>query len=195
MYRRGKVIKGLVFLLAIALLAQPVQAYAWSRGRGYDHRGPQHHYPAYGRSSLWLPAAFAALAIGGLTYYYCQGVFYRRQAHSYVVVAPPAGAVVTTIPAGYQPIVINGITYYTNEGIYYQYTPRGYVVVPQPGVVVMPQGAQLNEQEFIVNIPNLRGGYTPVVIRRAGSGFVGPQGEYYAVFPSVEQLRAMYANS
>ena len=45
---------------------------------------------------------------------------------------------------------------------------------------------------FTVNIPNTRGGYTPVALKRSGSGFIGPQGEYYTEFPKVEQLKVMY---
>jgi hypothetical protein len=45
-----------------------------------------------------------------------------------------------------------------------------------------------------INIPNSRGGYTSITLRRSGNGFVGPQGEYYPDFPSVEQLRTMYGN-
>jgi hypothetical protein len=48
--------------------------------------------------------------------------------------------------------------------------------------------------EFTVNIPNRRGGYTPVVIKRSGDGYVGPQGEYYPEFPKVFQLEMMYGN-
>lgn len=188
-------------LSAAALVTGPVQAYAWGgHGRGHDVR----HYPHYGRTSWWLPAAFATLVIAGATYYYCEGVYYRRHGATYVVVEPPAGAVVTTIPAGYQPVLVNGVTYYTHDGIYYQYTPSGFVVVPQPAVVAVPQSAvvvdpqpqvQVTADTFTVNIPNTKGGYTPVQIKRQGTGYVGPQGEYYPAFPSVDQLKAMYGNS
>lgn len=57
------------------------------------------------------------------------------------------------------------------------------------------QGAAttLTEVCFTVNVPNPRGNYTAVTLKRSGAGFIGPQGEYYTEFPSVEQLRAMYA--
>ena len=56
---------------------------------------------------------------------------------------------------------------------------------------ITPVEAQL---EFIVNIPNHHGGYDAVVIKRAGSGFVGPRGEYYPEFPKVFQLQMKYEN-
>lgn len=46
--------------------------------------------------------------------------------------------------------------------------------------------------QFIVNIPNKNGGFTPIVIKRSRNGFIGPQGEYYPEFPKVFQLEIMY---
>ncbi len=45
---------------------------------------------------------------------------------------------------------------------------------------------------YVVNVPNSKGNYTAVIIKRAGSGFTGPQGEYYTEFPRIEQLKVMY---
>jgi hypothetical protein len=45
---------------------------------------------------------------------------------------------------------------------------------------------------FIVNVPNNTGGYTPVLIKKWGNGYLGPQGELYYPFPEVAQLKAMY---
>ena len=47
--------------------------------------------------------------------------------------------------------------------------------------------------DFTVNVPNAQGGYTAIVIKKSGDGYIGPQGEYYAQFPSVAQLQAMYS--
>jgi hypothetical protein len=63
------------------------------------------------------------------------------------------------------------------------------VVVQEPTVVTTPA---YNQDTFTVNVPNNNGSYTPIVIRRSGSGYVGPQGEYYPTFPSVSQLKSMY---
>jgi len=46
--------------------------------------------------------------------------------------------------------------------------------------------------EFTVNVPNNDGSYTAVIIKRSGSGFIGPQGEYYPEFPKIFQLKIMY---
>jgi hypothetical protein len=45
---------------------------------------------------------------------------------------------------------------------------------------------------FTVNVPNDEGGYTAIVITQSGDGYTGPQGEYYANFPSVPQLQTVY---
>ena len=43
-----------------------------------------------------------------------------------------------------------------------------------------------------VNVTNLSGGYTAVVLKRSGNGYIGPQGEFYNEVPSTAQLQAMY---
>ena len=112
----------------------------------------------------------------------------------YVYVSPPM----------YQSIMINGVTYYVNNGSYYVYTPYGYQVVAPPitvlpsAPVVMSSPVQVTstanaDDAFTLNIPNDKGGYVAVLIKRSGNGFVGPQGEFYAEFPRVAQLKAMYA--
>lgn len=43
-----------------------------------------------------------------------------------------------------------------------------------------------------VNIQNSNGSTTPVIIRRQGSVWVGPKGEQYTSYPTVEQLKPIY---
>jgi len=45
---------------------------------------------------------------------------------------------------------------------------------------------------FTVNVPNSSGGYTAVLIKRSGNGYIGPQGEFYPEFPKVSLLKLMY---
>jgi hypothetical protein len=83
--------------------------------------------------------------------------------------------------------------YATLSGVDEVTTP---VIVPVPASVrqVKPLPAAADDQpnEITVNIPNDHGGYTPVVIKRSGKGFAGPQGEFYPEFPKVSQLKVMY---
>ncbi|MCB9771613.1 MAG: hypothetical protein H6754_03600 [Candidatus Omnitrophica bacterium] len=198
------------FLVLLVLV--PTQAYA---DRGRDRNVSKHHnsnkhrhfnhyrhhtYPRYGETRISLPGAFLSISIGGGKYYYCDGVYYRRHARRYVVVAPPRGAVIQHIPAYYQPVIINGATYYTQDGIYYQSTPQGYVVAQPPQIAPMLASRTVNSVEnndgsFLINIPNLKGsGYTGVTLKRSGDGYVGPQGEFYSEFPKVAQLQSMYVH-
>ena len=222
MVNKKKILKWAAKTLVVAMLLQPVEVYAWggdrgSRDGGRDGGGGRNwgyqHYPEHGRYSFWLPAAFTTLMLAGLTYYYCEGVYYSRHPYGYVVVPPPCGAVVREIPPVYVPIVINGATYYTADGIYYQPAGQGYVVVQQPQNIISVQQAPLQVQTntgtvvekvipstpvdksdkvFTVNVPNIKGGFTAVTLKKAANGYIGPQGEFYPEFPTVEQLQIMY---
>ena len=184
-------------------------------GGGYYHdRGHGfygwHDHPQYGWHFHYLPAGYFTVWAGGARYYYYDGLYYSYIGNGdYVIVNPPVGAYVNSIPPDFQPVFINGRTYYTDNGVYYILTHHhGYKVVVAPVVYAQPQQVvvtqpapvtvvaapvTVNSQDsFPVNIPNNSGSYTSVVIRRSGNGYVGPQGEFYAQFPSVAQLKAMY---
>ena len=45
---------------------------------------------------------------------------------------------------------------------------------------------------YTVNVPLRRGGYVPVVLTKYGKGYIGPQGEYYYGFPTVNELKVLY---
>jgi|GEM_PF-1233342 len=162
------------------------------------------------------------MVVGGIIYYLCDGLFYHRHGYDYVVVVPPIGAVVPAIPDGFIPIVINGFTYYTSNGVYYRRTHDGYLVVEQPQTVVVETVKVVTQDSpvtttitptlttttttpitstvttatpqdsFTVRIPSFQGGYVAVTLKRSKDGFIGPQGEFYPEFPSVEQLKVMY---
>ena len=188
-------------------------------GDGWNHhedRQEDHHYyrwhdhPHYGYHTHFLPAGYYTIWAGGRRYLYYDGLYYTDiGGGEYVMVNPPVGAYVSAIPPDFQAINVNGRIYYTDNGVYYMLTPHhGYKVVPAPVVYAQPQvvvaqpvttvvttqaPAPVDTQDaFPVNVPNNSGGYTSVVVKRSGSGYVGPQGEFYASFPSVSQLKAMY---
>jgi len=68
--------------------------------------------------------------------------------------------------------------------------PPEQVYVAQPAQVV--PSTTYSGDTVTVNVPNSNGGYTAVVLRRSGNGYVGPQGEYYDQVPAVAQLQVMY---
>jgi len=131
--------------------------------------------------------------VGG---YYYGGPYYGDPYYAprYVVVSPSSS---------FQPVVINGTTYYVNNGVYYIYTQYGYQAVAAPvgsvqpvvtqNVVAVSAPATVDTGDsFSVNVPNDKGGYNAVILKRSGSGFVGPQGEFYPEFPKISQLKVMY---
>jgi hypothetical protein len=75
---------------------------------------------------------------------------------------------------------------------YLTFTPDYDVPPPVQQIIQIPAEGPPNE--FTVNIPNKHGGYTAVVIKRSGIGFIGPQGEYYPEFPKVFQLEIIYGS-
>ena len=202
-----KLIKMILLVLIIIIIALPTNSYSWGREgfhhgyyyRGYHHWGYYHGYYPY----WFFPHGYIIITLGDVPYYYWGGYYYLYDDPAFVMVTPPVGAVIGTVPDNYEQIIINGQTYYTYNGTYYKKVENGYQIVTPPVIVstnkapaTKDQGKNINQnttpESFTVNIPNSKGGYTPVIIKRSGTGFVGPQGEYYKEFPSVAQLKAMY---
>jgi hypothetical protein len=174
-----------VFIVALGLMLSAYStSFADSRDRHGDHRYYRYHdRPHFGVYVDILPNRYHTVWAGRQRYYYSDGLYYRPYGREYVIVQPPVGVYVNTIPADFSPIVIDGRTYYMDKGSYYVYTPRGYQVVTPPPEV---------NSAFTVNVPNDKGGYTPIIIKKSGNGFTGPQGEFYTEFPKVFQLKAVY---
>ena len=161
-----------------------------------DHHDGDHHNDKHGRSFI------------GVNFSFSPGSYYYRAPYY-----PPADNVFIFSP-GYQPVGINGVTYYLNNGSYYVYNGYNYqpVALPetvieqpvaeiQPPAVVTPAApvytstsmADVGEPDsFTINIPNDKGGYTPVTLKESGNGYTGPQGEFYTEFPKVSQLKVIY---
>lgn len=49
-----------------------------------------------------------------------------------------------------------------------------------------------DKQEVVVQIQNENGSLTPVLLKREGGSYVGPNGEYYKRLPTAEQLKPIY---
>lgn len=220
MLRKENTSKILTGILMLVLLAVPQLSYAdWGFGINVGHedrgyRGDDHHFyrwhehPQWGLHIHFLPAGYFTVWVGMHRYYYYDGLYYTYIGGDYVLVNPPLGAHVSVIPPDFQPVIVNGVTYYTDNGVYYILTRHhGYkvvvapaiyaqqvqVVAAQPVATIAAAPVVVNSQDtFPVNIPNNTGGYSTVIIKKSGNGYVGPQGEFYAQFPSVAQLKAMY---
>ncbi len=210
--------KNRVFLpLIIALLIfRPAWSYADWNGHGGGHDGHGHdgghdghgrnggdHHHDGGRGRSYIGLDFA---LWPDNYYYNTGYY------------GPGDAVLVS-PSIYQPVFINGTTYYLNDGTYYQYNGYGYQPVPppvtgvQPDAVIQPPEVEANQaptpeapeitsavgngssadvDSITINIPNKKGNYTAVTLKKSGNGYIGPQGEFYPEFPKVSQLEVIY---
>ena len=172
-----------VFLFFSLLIIKPTSSFAYWHNHGYVgvHIG------------LW-PGSY----YGDPYYPYYANPYYAQPYYPYVVDAT----------SSYQPVVVNGVTYYLNNGVYYIYTQYGYQAVATPAGVTAPavqsvpvaQAATTTvfpasdgtDDSITINIPNDKGGFTAVTLKKSGKGFIGPQGEFYADFPKVSQLQTMY---
>ncbi len=179
-----------VLMLAVMrLFAGSGDAYAdWDHHDHGDRGGHMHTYfhyhdhPHFGaRVGIFYPNEYYPVWVGGSRYYYDDGIYYNNVDGNYVVAEPPVGAVVSAVPSDFQPMVVNGVTYYVDNGTYYLHTANGYRVVAPPA-----------QNSYTINVPNHGGGYTAVIIKRSGHGYIGPQGEFYQQFPNVSQLRMVY---
>ena len=186
---------GLVMVLCLALMSYPSVVYAHGGGHGGGH-GWGHG----GRGWGW----------GGWGWY--GDSYWDWYGYPYWGGFAPGYFIGSAVATGYQLVSVNGVPYYYANGYYYQQDPYGRYVVVNPPVVVQqpvvvnpeaapayvatpissPQYQTQIQDTFTVNIPNDRGGYTPVTLNRSGNGFIGPQGEYYEKFPKVKQLKVMY---
>ena len=94
-----------------------------------------------------LPVGYVQVSVGGTGYYYYDGVYFRPTTDgTYIVVAPPVGAIVPQLPNGAQAIGLGSDTYYYGGGAFYLQQPTGFGVVEAPlGLTVadLPPGAAL----------------------------------------------------
>ena len=77
------------------------------------------------------------------------------------------------------------------QAVYAVSTTNPPVVAAAP--VVAEQPSSSDQETFTVNIVNPTGGYTPVIVKKSGNGYIGPKGEQYSGFPTVSQLQSVYA--
>jgi len=94
----------------------------------------------FGRRLAVLPLGFLALQLGGVPYYYCDGIYYQPADGGYQEVYPPVGAAVPQPPEGAIEIVAGGQTYYYAGGAFYLQQPDGTcAIAPTPLGVVVPE--------------------------------------------------------
>lgn len=88
---------------------------------------------------------YLEVVVNGGTFYYREGLFYRRGLTGFHVVDAPVGAVLTAPPASAISIWIGDDEYFYANGAFYRKTPVGFAVVPPPAnayVKALPREAK-----------------------------------------------------
>ena len=120
-------------LLLSGVLVFPAHTSAAPGPGGAPGEGPGHRdaprFPAPGHRVSILPELATAVAIGGITYWLANGIYYQKQGDGYIVVekpsAPADGALKT--------LDFDGKRYYVRDGHYYTRDINGnYTEVPRP---------------------------------------------------------------
>ena len=188
----------LTLTLSAFCLFQPQNSFA-QPPRGHDgHSSPRPaYYPAYPRPYYHrdLPWGCRPLRVADALYYYLEGTFYQPTPSGYVIVGAPRGAVITALPERHKVIVYDNTDYYYYNSAYYVKELQGYTVVTPPPSVVSSNAPAVEapEKTVVVTVPNPNGSYIPVTLQKYSDGYVGPNGEFYPDYPTIDQLKAMYA--
>jgi hypothetical protein len=187
----------MILLLSVLCSVQAANLFAQPSHARPDHRpAPSFHHapprPYYHRS---LPWGCIPLRVADVIYYYTEGTYYRETPSGYVIVSAPRGARVTVLPERHKVIVYDKTDYYYYNSTYYVKQPEGYTVVTPPPSVVStnPPAVEAPEKTIVVTVPNPNGSYMPVTLQKYTDGYVGPNGEFYPDYPTIDQLKAMYA--
>jgi Family of unknown function (DUF6515) len=94
----------------------------------------------FGRRHASLPLGFLSLQIGGVPYFYSDGIYYQPADGGYQEAYPPVGASVPQPPDGAIEIDAGGVAYYYAGGAFYLSQPDGtYAIAPTPIGVVVPE--------------------------------------------------------
>ena len=139
--------------------------YRYIQGPWYSTRYispfPTHRHKVGQRLSI-LPRHRTHIIVGGHSYYYDTGVYYRPFGSSYIVVSAPIGAFVRTLPLGFIAFSIGLSTYYHVNDTFYSWDEdrAGYRVVEKPAkaeesiqqatqgrLVIYPNDGQDDEQQ------------------------------------------------
>lgn len=152
----------MILVVFTLLISQPTLSYAW--GHGYQGHGYQGHFSGGGFHGHGYYHSYI-----GLGFNYVPGPYYYDPGYYY--------------PGYYDPGILVSQPVVQTSNI---------IVQPSTTVVTTAANYETTDDSFIINIPNSAGGFTSVLIKKSGNGFIGPQGEYYPEFPRVSQLKVMY---
>lgn len=86
-----------------------------------------------------LRPGYFQLSVGGIPYFYDDGIFYQQAGDDYQEVYPPVGADVQDLPDGAIEIDAGNIAYFYAGGAFYVLQANGYVIAPTPIGVTVPE--------------------------------------------------------
>jgi hypothetical protein len=162
-----------------------------------------------------LPRYDRVVVIGGVAYYVADDVYYRSTPEGYVVVERPVEPVAkVVVPApepegskitlyvpkkdadGFTPVVLKKIDggFLGPQGEFYPTMPRVSLLTEMYGIPEILRQTPIDT--YFIHVPNKDGQtFTRVELTRRNGGFLGPQGEFYPIMPSVAHLAEMYGVS
>lgn len=125
--------------------------------RFYVHNGHFYrHHPTFGFELVHrpvnmvltaLPFACVTVTLGGVDYWYGNGVWFAKRVGGYAVIERPVAATnevyVQVLPVGAVAVALNGVTYYNYNETWFMPTAQGYVIVGSPEDDVMLPDANI----------------------------------------------------
>jgi hypothetical protein len=186
----------------------------WTHGGIYYELGDDGYVVVGAPVVRVLPPTYHAVVIHGVVYYVADDVYYRPGPEGYVVVErPPEPAQVTvSVPEpqgstvtlyvpkkdddGFTPVTLKKIDggFLGPQGEFYPTMPRVGLLTEMYGIPEILR--ETSPDTYFIHVPNKDGQtYTRVELTRRNSGFVGPQGEFYPIMPSVAHLAEMYGGA
>jgi ribosomal protein L24 len=161
-----------------------------------------------------LPSHCRVVVIDGVAYYVDDDVYYRSTSDGYIVVERPvepakvvvaapegeASKVTLYVPKkdadGFTPVILKkvGGGFLGPQGEFYPTMPRVSLLTEMYGIPEILR--QTSPDIYFIHVPNKDGqSFTRVELTRHNGGFLGPQGEFYPIMPSVAHLAEMYGGA
>ena len=97
------------------------------------------HNFSFGARVHGLRPGYLQIYVGGIPYFYDDGIYYQQAGDDYQEVYPPVGADVQDLPDGAIEIDAGNIAYYYAGGAFYVQQGDGYVIAPTPIGVTVPE--------------------------------------------------------
>ncbi len=161
-----------------------------------------------------LPRHHRVVVIGTVVYYIADGIYYRSAPGGYIIVEKPAEPVKVVSKKVETPATPSdtvtlyvpkrtgdefvAVTLKKLEGGYLG--PQGEFYPTMPPVTLLTEMYGISEElrhvrsdTYFIYVPNKDGeGFTRVTLTRHDGGYLGPQGEFYPLMPTVAHLTEMY---